>query len=283
MGAPAPKPTPSPRPTPTPSPTPTPKPTPSPSPTPGGQTGVAVTDISNIALKSSCNNYNWQGRGRAPSGYVSGIAVTFAKSLCRLRAGENKALLMAQKDTGNTSVDAIAWFEAQFDAQKLGIGVSGPETLRSLYTLGMGLGMKESSGNYCEGYDTSAGPETADEAEAGLFQTSYNSIGASSELRKIYNEYLADQSKCYLSVFQKGASCRSQGIVGSGAGADFQRFQKSCPAFAAEYAMIMLRVLRKHYGPINRHEAEVIPSCDQMFDAVESYVESRPTSVCPGL
>jgi len=208
------------------------------------------------------------------------MAVTFAKSVCRLRSADTGATVMAKKNTANSEKDAVAWFESRFDALNLQIDVSGTETLRSLYTLGIGLGMRESSGKYCEGYDVSAGQTSASEAEAGLFQTSYNSMGASTELRKLYNDYLANTSKCHLSVFSKNVSCKSQPIIGTGPGADFQRFEKSCPAFAAEYAMIMLRVLRKHYGPINRKEAEITTACNQMLDSVQDYVEAKPSVVC---
>jgi hypothetical protein len=52
--------------------------------------------------------------------------------------------------------------------------VSGIDTLRHLFVLMIGLGMRESSGRYCEGRDQSASNTSADTAEAGLFQTSWN-------------------------------------------------------------------------------------------------------------
>lgn len=246
--------------------------------------GNALTDIKAIAQGSSCKSYSWKNRGRAPAGYISGMAVSFAKSLCRQRAGESEAGVMARKNAQATSTDAIAWYEGTFDALKLPIDSSGPDTLRSLYTLGMGLGMRESSGKYCEGYDVAAGTNRpASAIEAGPFQTSYDSITASSELKKLYTEYKNNSAKCYLDVFSSGVSCTNRAILGTGEGAAFQRLAKSCPAFAAEYAMLSLRVLRKHYGPINRKEAEVNSSCNAMLDQVQSYVESRGSAVCSSL
>ena len=40
----------------------------------------------------------------------------------------------------------------------------------------LGLGMRESSGQYCCGRDTSEDNTTADTAEAGLFQMSWNAM-----------------------------------------------------------------------------------------------------------
>lgn len=240
-----------------------------------------VSDITQIASSSSCAAYTWQNRGRAPAGYMQGMAVTFAKSLCRQRQGETPATLMASKNSGNSDRDALTWYESTFDARKLEIDLSGSETLRSLYTLGIGLGMRESSGKHCQGYDVSASaPPTATTAEAGLFQTSHNSTNVSAELRKVYAEYKADRSKCYLDIYKKGVSCPERASVGTGDGFEFQELAKSCPAFAAEYAMLNLRVLRKHYGPINRKEAELNASCNQMLDQVQDYVESRAANVC---
>lgn len=257
-----------------------PKPPSNPTPPSKPDTAAILSDITQIASSSSCAAYSWQNRGRAPAGYVQGMAITFAKSLCRQRSGESPAKLMATKNTGDADKDALTWYESAFDSRNLQIDISGAETLRSLYTLGIGLGMRESSGKYCEGYDVSAGTPTATTAEAGMFQTSYNSSNVSAELRKIYAEYKADRSKCYLDVFKKGVSCTARANVGTGEGLAFQELAKSCPAFAAEYAMASLRVLRKHYGPINRKEAEVNSSCNQMLDSVQEYVESRPANVC---
>ncbi len=239
-----------------------------------------------IAASSACSTYSWKDRGRAPAGYIKGMALSFARSLCRqknLGGLASAAALMSKANTGNASKDAIAQYASTFDSLNMVIDVSGAETLKSLYTLGLGLGMRESSGKYCEGYDTSAGTETASEAEAGTFQASYNSMGASPELQKIYDEYRADSSRCFLSTYKEGVSCKTQSIIGTGAGADYQKFAKSCPAFTAEYTMALLRVLRAHFGPINRKEAEVIPACNAMLDNVKRYVEEDPRNACADL
>jgi hypothetical protein len=274
---PAPVPTPSPRPEPEPVPVPVPRPNPAPI------SGEAISDIREIAKSSSCSQVSWKDRGRAPAAYIQGMALVFAKSLCRARSNEAPGNVMAQKNRNNTTYDAVTWYESTFDSKRLEIDVSGADTLRSVYTLQIGLGMRESSGKYCTGYDTTAGAQTSTSAEAGLFQTSYNSIAANSQLKTIFNEYRAGNSSCFLNVFKENVTCRAQSIVGSGVGAEFQRLAKSCPAFAAEYAAITLRTLRKHYGPINRREAEVNTSCNVMLDEVQSYVERSPSNVCSQL
>lgn len=210
------------------------------------------------------------------------MALTFARSLCRLSAPsadiKSPGVLQSRAQTGATSTDALAWYKSTFDSLDMEVSKSGSETLRSLYAFGVGLGMRESSGNYCEGYDTSASSTSSNEAESGLFQTSYNSIGTSSELRKLYDEYRADTSKCHLEVFKEGAASCRQGYIGSGSGLEFQKFKRACPSFAAEYAMTLVRILRKHYGPINRKEAEVKSQCDSMLQQVQNYVLDTPAA-----
>jgi hypothetical protein len=190
---------------------------------------------------------------------------------------------MSQAQSGATTKDALAWYKPTFDRLDLETSRSGVETLRSLFTLGMGLGLRESSGNYCEGYDTTAASQSSVEAESGAWQTSYNSISASSELKKLYDEYRKDPSKCFLDVFKEGAASCKNRYIGSGAGLEFQKFSRACPTFAAEYTMTLLRVLRKHYGPINRKEAEVNYSCNTMLNQVEVLVEKGGAAACEAI
>ena len=235
--------------------------------------------IRSIASASSCAQYSWKNRGRAPAGYIQGMALSFARSWCRLegsRALMSPAQVMSKANTRDTSKDALAYYADIFGSLKMEIETSGEDTLRSDYTLATGLGMRESSGKYCTGYDTTASNQSASTAEAGLFQTSYNSMGASDELKKLYDEYRANKDKCLLPIYKQSVSCSGQSIVGSGAGAEYQQFNKDCPAFATEYVAIMLRVLRAHYGPINRKEAEVNPSCNTMLKQVRDLVANDP-------
>lgn len=244
--------------------------------------GYYVEQIKTIAGGSSCASYSWSGRGKAPAGYIKGMALTYARSYCRLKTSEAAPTALAKllsAAAGNSSVDALAHYSSNFSNLSMNVTSAGAGPLRSLYTLGVGLGMRESSGKYCEGRDMSASNIAANTAEAGMFQTSYDSIGASAELKKLYAEYKADTSKCHLATFKQGvSSCGSSSIAGSGAGAEYQAFNKSCPAFAAEYAMIMLRVRRNHYGPINRKEAEVTTTCNSMLKSVQDFIDNDPNA-----
>lgn len=237
--------------------------------------GYSIDQIKNIAGNSICASYSWLSRGKAPAGYIKGMALTYARSYCRIKNsldGSNSLAGLLSRAPGSASTDALAHYSSRFN------NLTDQEVaLNSLYTLGIGLGMRESSGKFCEGRDMSASNTSANTAEAGIFQTSYDSIGASNELSRLYAEYRADVSKCFLDTFRVGvSSCPNSSIAGTGAGADFQLFNKSCPAFAAEYAMVMLRVRRSHYGPINRKEAEVNQSCSKMLSDVQNFIDSDP-------
>ena len=245
--------------------------------TPTNSTGPYVDQVKTIAANSTCINYSFAGRGKAPSGYIKGMALSFARSLCRLKNNSPLSQIMSKADSNNDALDALTHYKSNFSSLGFTTNTAGIEPLRALYTLGIGLSMRESSGAYCEGWDKGAGANRPSSAgEGGLFQTSYDSIVLSNELSKLYAEYKATPGRCYLEVFKEGASCSNTATLGTGAGADYQNFNKSCPAFAAEYAMTMLRIQRGHYGPINRKEAEVVPVCNDMLKNVQDLIESDP-------
>lgn len=239
--------------------------------------------VISIAKSSACASFSWQKRGRAPASYVNGVALGFARSLCRLKAAAPSGLvkIMSQPDTHLDRKDALTHYQNIFSNLGIRTSQGGEENLKAVYTLGLGLGMRESSGKYCEGWDVSAGTKRqSSEAESGPFQVSSNSMGASPELKKLYQEYQASPSRCLLEVFSPGVKCKAQSILGTGAGADFQVFNKSCPAFATEYAMTLLRILRAHFGPINRLEAQVTPVCENMLTQVQQVIDADPATAC---
>jgi len=241
--------------------------------------------IQNLVNQSTCFKYSWKNRGRAPAGYMRGVALSFARSLCRAKANSPSGLAkILSSAAGSSSKDALAYFKSAFSAMGVAINTSGEEDVRAVYTLGMGLGMRESSGEYCTGWDTTAGSNRPSaEAEAGPFQTSYDSMSASPELAKLYQEYQANPQNCLLNVYKVGSSCAKQSILGTGAGAAYQVFNKSCPAFATEYAMTLLRLVRSHFGPINRKEAEVVPSCNSLLSSVQQMIDQNPQDSCAEL
>lgn len=290
------RPTPTPTPEPTRTPTPTPTTTPAPQPTPTPQppsTGTATRTITSLAEDSSCARHGWpeygdSSRNTAPRGYINGVTLTFARSLCRLRGRESTAVFMAAPNSHNDSRDALTHYQAIFDRLDMDTEKSESETLKSLYTLGFGHGMMESSGCYYEGYDTGAGRNRGSEAaEAGLFQTSLDVMGQAgdaSQIRKIYDEYRSGRSSCFLENYKPGASCTDRPLLGTGAdGLEFQRWLKSCPALATELAMVTLRTARSHYYPINTRTAEVTTECHELLGRVQSYVEANLSEACADL
>ena len=241
------------------------------------QTGPYIDQIKALSSASACEKNNWSGRGVAPSGYIKGVALSFARSLCRLKTQSKLSTIMSAASTGKTGTDALAYYQSVFAAIPISVKAAGVEPLRAVYTLGIGLGMRESSGSYCEGWDKSAGsrrPSSA--AEAGAFQTSYDSMVLSPELSNLYAEYKATPARCFQDVFKVGVSCKPLDILGTGAGADYQVFNIACPAFATEYAMTMLRLDRGHYGPINRKEAQVVSACNDLLKNVQDLIDSDP-------
>lgn len=241
--------------------------TPAPSPTPA----VSLGKIISMAEASGCQTLDWPGRGHSPKGFIPGVMLTYAKDVCKLQGGDSSAHVMGQAWGGN--LDALTYYKKQFAA--MGISDSpGQGNIQSIYLLGIGEAMRESSGSYCCGRDTTAGPETADEAEAGLFQTSWNAHSASPELPKLFAKYQQSSSGCFLDTFALGGTCSSSN-VGSGDGATFQALSKSCPAFGVEFAMVTLRVLRNHYGPVNNYQVYLSQACNSLLGQVQQEILSN--------
>lgn len=186
---------------------------------------------------------------------------------------------MAKADTGNRDKDALAWYSQQFLEAGMDNRTSGSETLRHLFVLLIGLGMRESSGRYCEGRDRSAANTSSDEAEAGLFQTSYNARTGSPLLPQLFKQYA--NSADFVDIFKEGVTCKEGDLenYGTGDGKEFQRLSKACPPFAAEFAAVALRNLRKHWGPVNRREVEIRHECDMMLRQVQDAVDA--SNLCP--
>ena len=239
--------------------------------------------ITRIAAASAIARYVWKDRGVAPAGYIKGMALVYARVYCKLRSGDAAALEMARARTADTNRDALAWCNDIFSAAGMNNDVPGVDTLRHLFVLLIGLGMRESSGKYCEGRDRSARNTTADTAEAGLFQTSFNARTASPLLPMLFAQYSAHPSG-FLEIFREHVRCSAPDLenFGLGDGREFQRLSKQCPAFAAEFAAVALRHIRTHWGPINRKAAEVRPECDALLRQVQALVDASP-GICAAL
>jgi len=241
---------------------------------------AAVIDL---AAGSACADYYWEDRGDAPLAYTRGMALVFAGAYCHLDRSD--VALVATAKTADTEHDALAWYDEIFSTLGMDNSIAGADTLRHAYTLLLGLGMRESSGEHCCGRDQSADNVTADTAEAGLFQTSYNSHIFSDELDTLYADWKISFGsaayRCLLDVFSEDVYCSDADWenYGTGEGVLFQDLEKRCPIFAAEYAAVMLRVSGGslgHYGPLRRHDAEVRPECDAMFADVQALIDADP-------
>jgi hypothetical protein len=231
-----------------------------------------------IADESEIAEYPWKDRGVAPPGFTQGMALAFAQTYRKLQLGHQAAVEMAKARTGSDK-DALNIYRSQFDALGMSNEAAGALTLRHLYALMLGSGMRESSGRHCEGRDLSADNVSSDTAEAGLFQTSWNAHSAS---EPAFSNLMAEYSNprnvatCYLSVFDDGVSCTDDewGCYGSGQGYAFQKLCKECPAFAVETHGLTLRNLANHYGPVIRKEVELKMEADEMFAAVQKYLDT---------
>jgi peptidoglycan hydrolase-like protein with peptidoglycan-binding domain len=244
---------------------------------------VDLDTITNVAANSSLARVRWRERGTAPLGYIKGMAVMFAVALGKFAQGDSAALEMARAASGDSKRDALAHYASKFAALGMRNEVSGIDTLRHLFVLLIGLGMRESSGRYCEGRDVSASNISADSAEAGLFQMSWDAHGASPEIPRLLAEYQANGGG-FRAIFAEGVTCRDSDFrtFGAGTGATFQRLCKECPGFAVETAAVGLRRLRTHWGPINRHEVELRPEANEMLLDVQRAMAGMTTRVTPG-
>lgn len=253
----------------------TPAPIESPVPAPTAQPLDLRSAVRGIVEQHpKCSGYKWKDRSVAPEGYMNGMAFTFARSYCRTK--KIPALSVA-KAAGDPATDALAHYDKQ--------SAAGLPALLDVWTLSLGLGMRESSGKYCEGRDLSATNTAADTAEAGLFQASANSLSAHPELESYAADYAANLPACELPLFAEGVnaahpSCKPK-VVGEGKGAAWQELTRQCPAFAAEYAATLIRARRKHFGPLNRKEVEFKPECRAMFEKVAQLVDNNLAVVCP--
>jgi uncharacterized protein (TIGR02594 family) len=243
----------------------------------GGTDGLSpnmINAIAEVAASSPIARYSWDERGVAPLGYTIGMALSFACALGRLNAEDDGAWEMAKANTGDDDKDALAWYAQAFKNAGMDNSEDGVDTLRHLYALMIGLGMMESSGRYSEGRDQSASNTSADEAEAGLFQTSWNIRSCHSTIPPLLTEYW--NNPCgFREQFQEGVTLKESdlGNFGSGQGAQYQFLSKYAPTFHTFVTAIGLRNACKHWGPINKRAAELKEEADEMLIAVQTLIE----------
>jgi hypothetical protein len=248
----------------------------------------ALLDIDTVnAICAASNNsplasYYWRERGVAPSGYTNGMAVAFAVAISRWSADDDGLIYQMAKAIGSDDVDALSWYNSQYRDLGMSNYQDGIDTLRHLYALLIGLGMRESSGRHCEGRDMAADNVTSDTCEAGLFQTSWNASSCHSDMQVLFDQYsfayeATQFAKGYVDLFKVEVECSdaSWSCYGSGDGLMYQQLAKAMPLFAVETTAIGLRYLRQHWGPINRQEVELRAEADDMLQEVQAIMNNR--------
>lgn len=236
--------------------------------------------IVQLANQSPLVQYHWPGRGKAPIGYLRGMALSYARVYCKWKANDPFARAMAKK-SGTFSQDAMGWYSAKYQAANMVNTSDGVNTLRHLFVLLVGLGMRESNGQYCEGRDMSASNTSPTTAEAGLFQMSY-SIGVGNPgqsggwLKRQYDVLKLWPYTGFLKVFRTGVTCTQGQLSGFGTtkGGKFREFCVLAPALGAEVAALGLRIRRRHWGPITRREVTLNTDCDKLLKDVQQAVDS---------
>lgn len=246
-----------------------------------------IADIIATANDSPLVDYNWPDRGRAPPGYIPGMALTFAQALTWLNMevgnGWSAAQSMAQPLDG-ADKDALKWLESEIRAALGSIEQPGPGLLRQLFVVMIGLGMRESSGQYYEGRDQSASNTSSDTCEAGLFQTSWNIRSADSAIAPLLDQFWQNPNG-FLPTFRQGLVPNATDLdtYGTGGGACYQFLAKYAPSFAAMVTAVGLRTLRQHWGPINRKEVTIRRDADDLLRSVEALVGGQvPVPPEPG-
>jgi hypothetical protein len=252
-----------------------------------GAIGV-IDQITALAAQSAIAQYKWLdnsgNRGKAPMAYFKGMAAVYARVYCKLKAGDPAALDMARKKTDDVGHDALALYNPVFTQLGMSNDSDGVDTLRHLFVLLTGLGVRESSGYHCRGRFMGQDFSHADDAEAGLFQTAYS-------LRNFYPSILipliqryTNNPSGFVEIFSSGITCsaidwRNWGDP-SEPGYKLQQLTKTCPAFAAEYAAVGMRHSLRSWGPLRSTEVlkkpEVVPACDTLYKGVEAIMESAP-------
>lgn len=238
---------------------------------------ATIDKIVAAAKTSDLARFSWTGRGPAPIGYIEGMALVYGLCVQKLMSRDSAALAMVRVVDGKDEHDVFDHYEPDLRAIKVVTdGAPDLDRLRALFLVLTGLAMRESSGGDDIGQDAGA-PEnrTAEKAEAGLFQSSWNLRAANpTEIRKLFDYYSAHPDEGFADIFRTGTHPRPGAMrnYGDGDGAKFQELSKTCPAFAVQTAAVGARTLYTHWGPLIHEAAQVRPEADKLFKQVQVIV-----------
>lgn len=214
-------------------------------------------------------------------GYYHGMLTAFARATCRNSSDVIKKKMLNGK---NNRADALYLFE------KDSAPTDDDKQLISMMTIALAHGLRESNGNFRQGYDANVKSPTASTAEAGLFQTSLSVKGADADMAQAIKELeaqyqVADKNKCLVDIFSQNIPLSAQSnrpSQGSGKGREFQDLLRGCPAFAAEQILITMRSNAPHYGPLKRKEFTPFTACEPLLKEIHSLAKTDE-SVCSDL
>jgi hypothetical protein len=246
-----------------------------------------ITEILHLVKASTLTTFHWSDRGVAPIGYLNGMALTYARVYCAHKGGMDglvKKMVKGVRPGANSTTDAVARYAKKFMQFGADVSMDGVHVLRAIFTILFGLGMRESGGKFCAGWDksklelTPPIDPTSTNSEAGIFQISYDIAMDRGDFEGLYNRYKS-RPNGFLDFFQQGVTCTVPGsdggaIVGTGEGRKFQQFNKDCPAFTAELAALAIRTTAQHFGPINTDKVEIRRECWSLLLDVENAVDN---------
>lgn len=251
--------------------------------------------ILSIVDKSEIEKTNWANRGKAPYGYYYGMAIMYAKLYSRLKADDYIAKEIAKPLSAYERFDALTKYNDVFESFHKS-NDSEANRIQNLFVLMFGLGMMESSGRHCCGWDRGklngwngkAKPiqPTSINSEAGLFQTSYDimdyvSADKRAILKSITNNYTTGTDSLY-NYFSKGSVCSDLNSenYGDGIGKEFQRLSKESPAFSVELTAVALRNISGHWNPVIKKGdpvkgLEIKQECMNLLISIQNYLDTH--------
>jgi peptidoglycan hydrolase-like protein with peptidoglycan-binding domain len=233
--------------------------------------------INTLVERSGLANYEWDDRGEPPPGYIAGMAKTYALAVTLYQTGNQPIWIMGKAETGDSDDDALTWYHKKFADKGMKNDKDGIDTLRHLFVMMIGLGMRESSGNHWEGRDMSADNVEADTCEAGLFQTSWNINTCSDTIPRLLNEYWEDPNG-FQPTFTHGLYPNASQLdcYGTGDGARYQFLARFSPAFHVLVTGVGMRLRggeEGHWGPIRRGEVDIVKEFDDLLMDVERLMD----------
>jgi hypothetical protein len=241
-------------------------------------------NIFDLVTASGLSAYSWKGRGLVPIGYLNGMALTFARVYCKFLSGDYFVSLMAKAPKPKKGrIDALAYLRKKFKGARMPNITDGADTLRHLFVLLLGIGVRESEGIFCAPRHFKHKNKSED--EAGLFQMSY-SIGVGNidriEINQFYKSLLNLPYSGYLPAFSNGVKCGSFPLTDTSGGAagEFRNFCLTQPALCAELAALCCRFRRESWGPVNEATVELLPAVDSLLLSVQASVDAEKSCSC---